>query len=132
MKKIIKILILVLSFSLNSETGIPYALKNTLNDFLEQPELFSVYRVDLMIFENTKILDSDKAESWPDLEKWEYSENLVNLPEESSYLVNRESIEKGLRNTSRIINNVMFKSSEIEPEILSNIKVTEYNNIPVK
>ena len=96
MKKIIKILILVLSFSLNSETGIPYALENTLNNFLEQPELFSVYRVDLMIFENMKILDSDKAESWPDLEKWEYSENLVNLPEESSYLVNRESIEKGL------------------------------------
>ena len=132
MKKIIKILILVLSFSLNSETGIPYALENTLNNFLEQPELFSVYRVDLMIFENMKILDSDKAESWPDLEKWEYSENLVNLPEESSYLVNRESIEKGLRKTDRIINNVMFRNSEIEPETSSNIKVTEYNNIPVK
>ena len=50
MKKIIKILSLVLSLSLNSETGIPYALENTLNNFVKQPESFSVYKVDLMIF----------------------------------------------------------------------------------
>mgnify|MGYP001224641942 CR=1 FL=1 len=132
MKKIIKILSLVLSLSLNSETGIPFTLENTLNNFIKQPESFSVYRVDLMIFENIKVLDSDKDESWPELERWEYSDNLVNLPEESSYLVNRESIEKGLRKTSRIINNVKFKNNKSEPKPSSNIQVTQYNNIPVK
>ena len=112
MKKIILSFLIFFATSTYSESNIPISLEKSIKSYLEELNTTPIYRIDMVIFENLKISDSDVEETWYDLKTWEFSEKLVELPEKPSLLVKKTSIKQGLRETSSLIKKVKFSNKE--------------------
>ena len=111
-----KILLLLISISplLMSNESIPEKLILSSKAFTDNPYLYPVYRVDLIIFSHTQINEKDKQERFPQLEKFIYSDGLLQLHETPHLLVNREAIKDGL-----IPNTQVIKSIELNSQLTS-------------
>jgi len=111
-----KILLLLISISplLMSNESIPEKLLLSSKAFTDNPYLYPVYRIDLIIFSHTQINEKDKQESFPQLEKFIYSDDLLQLHETPHLLVNREAIKDGL-----IPNTQVIKSIELNSQLTS-------------
>jgi len=127
MKNVILSFIFFFVSWINAEVDIPNSLKKTIQSFLNDSNAASIYRIDIVIFENLKISHFDKEETWYGLSPREFSENLVELPEESSLLVNKDSIKHGLEETSALIKKVEFSKKEVpQEELISNSNQTKF------
>ena len=111
-----KILLLLISISplLMSNESIPEKLILSSKAFTDNPYLYPVYRIDLIIFSHTQINEKDKQERFPQLEKFIYSDDLLQLHETPHLLVNREAIKDGL-----IPNTQVIKSIELNSQLTS-------------
>ena len=111
-----KILLLLISISplLMSNESIPEKLLLSSKAFTDNPYLYPVYRIDLIIFSHTQINEKDKQESFPQLEKFIYSDDLLQLHETPHLLVNREAIKDGL-----IPNTQVIKSIDLNSQLMS-------------
>ena len=111
-----KILLLLISISplLMSNESIPEKLLLSSKAFTDNPYLYPVYRIDLIIFSHTQINEKDKQERFPQLEKFIYSDDLLQLHETPHLLVNREAIKDGL-----IPNTQVIKSIELNSQLTS-------------
>ncbi|MFM1565429.1 MAG: CsiV family protein [SAR86 cluster bacterium] len=111
-----KILLLLISISplLMSNESIPEKLLLSSKAFADNPYLYPVYRIDLIIFSHTQINEKDKQERFPQLEKFIYSDDLLQLHETPHLLVNREAIKDGL-----IPNTQVIKSIELNSQLTS-------------
>ena len=103
-----KILLLLISISplLMSNESIPEKLLLSSKAFTDNPYLYPVYRVDLIIFSHTQINEKDKQERFPQLEKFIYSDDLLQLHETPHLLVNREAIKDGLIPNTQVIKSI--------------------------
>ena len=111
-----KILLLLISISplLMSNESIPEKLLLSSKAFTDNPYLYPVYRIDIIIFSHTQINKKDKQERFPQLEKFIYSDDLLQLHETPHLLVNREAIKDGL-----IPNTQVIKSIELNSQLTS-------------
>ncbi len=111
-----KILLLIISISplLMGNESIPEKLLLSSKAFADNPYLYPVYRIDLIIFSHTQINEKDKQERFPQLEKFIYSDDLLQLHETPHLLVNREAIKDGL-----IPNTQVIKSIELNSQLTS-------------
>ena len=111
-----KILLLLISISplLMSNESIPEKLLLSSKAFTDNPYLYPVYRIDLIIFSHTQINEKDKQERFPQLEKFIYSDDLLQLHETPHLLVNREAIKDGL-----IPNTQVIKSIDLNSQLMS-------------
>ena len=111
-----KILLLLISISplLMSNESIPEKLLLSSKAFTDNPYLYPVYRIDLIIFSHKQINEKDKQERFPQLEKFIYSDDLLQLHETPHLLVNREAIKDGL-----IPNTQVIKSIELNSQLTS-------------
>ena len=109
-----KILWLMLSISplLMGNESIPEKLLLSSKAFTDNPDLYPVYRIDLIIFSHTQISEKDKQERFPQLEKFIYSDDLLQLHATPHLLVNREAIKDGL-----IPNTQVIKSIELNTQL---------------
>jgi len=107
-----KILLLLISISplLMSNESIPEKLLLSSKAFTDNPNLYPVYRIDLIIFSHTQINEKDKQESFPQLEKFIYSDDLLQLHETPHLLVNREAIKDGLIPNTQVIKSIELNS----------------------
>ena len=107
-----KILLLLISISplLMSNESIPEKLLLSSKAFTDNPYLYPVYRIDLIIFSHTQINEKDKQERFPQLEKFIYSDDLLQLHETPHLLVNREAIKDGLIPNTQVIKSIELNS----------------------
>ena len=91
-----KILLLMISISplLMGNESIPEKLLLSSKAFIDNPDLYPVYRIDLIIFSHKQINEKDKQERFPQLEKFIYSDDLLQLHETPHLLVNIERLSK--------------------------------------
>jgi len=110
------ILLLMISISplLMGNESIPEKLLLSTKSFSDNPHLYPVYRIDLIIFSHKQINEKDKQERFPQLEKFIYSDDLLQLHETPHLLVNREAIKDGL-----IPNTQVIKSIELNSQLTS-------------
>ena len=107
-----KILLLLISISplLMSNESIPEKLLLSSKAFTDNPYLYPVYRIDLIIFSHTQINEKDKQERFPQLEKFIYSDDLLQLHATPHLLVNREAIKDGLIPNTQVIKSIELNS----------------------
>ena len=113
MKKVLLFMISISPLLMGNES-IPEKLLLSSKAFTDNPYLYPVYRIDLIIFSHTQINEKDKQERFPQLEKFIYSDDLLQLHETPHLLVNRESIKDGL-----IPNTQVIKSIELNSQLTS-------------
>ena len=103
-----KILLLMISISplLMGNESIPEKLLLSSKAFTDNPDLYPVYRINLIIFSHKQINEKDKQERFPQLEKFIYSDDLLQLNETPHLLVNRESIKDGLIPNTQVIQSI--------------------------
>ena len=131
-----KILLLLISISplLMSNESIPEKLILSSKAFTDNPYLYPVYRIDLIIFSHTQINEKDKQERFPQLEKFIYSDDLLQLHETPHLLVNREAIKDGLIPNTQVIKSIELNSQltsintqeEVEVEVESTKPMLPY------
>ena len=131
-----KILLLLISISplLMSNESIPEKLLLSSKAFTDNPYLYPVYRIDLIIFSHTQINEKDKQERFPQLEKFIYSDDLLQLHETPHLLVNREAIKDGLIPNTQVIKSIELNSQltlintqeEVEVEVESTKTMLPY------
>ena len=111
-----KILLLIISISplLMGNESIPEKLLLSSKAFADNPYIYPVYRIDLIIFSHKQINEKDKQERFPQLEKFIYSDDLLQLHATPHLLVNREAIKDGL-----IPNTQVIKSIELNSQLTS-------------
>ena len=111
-----KILLLMISISplLMGNESIPEKLLLSSKAFIDNPHLYPVYRIDLIIFSHTQINEKDKQERFPQLEKFIYSDDLLQLHETPHLLVNREAIKDGLIPNTQVIKSIEL-NSQLKP-----------------
>ena len=107
-----KILLLLISISplLMSNESIPEKLLLSSKAFADNPYIYPVYRIDLIIFSHKQINEKDKQERFPQLEKFIYSDDLLQLHETPHLLVNREAIKDGLIPNTQVIKSIELNS----------------------
>ena len=93
-----------------SNESIPEKLLLSSKAFTDNPYLYPVYRIDLIIFSHTQINKKDKQERFPQLEKFIYSDDLLQLHETPHLLVNREAIKDGLIPNTQVIKSIKLNS----------------------
>ena len=105
MKKILLLMISISPFLMGNES-IPEKLLLSSKAFTDNPDLYPVYRINLIIFSHKQINEKDKQERFPQLEKFIYSDDLLQLNETPHLLVNRESIKDGLIPNTQVIQSI--------------------------
>jgi len=107
-----KILLLLISISplLMSNESIPEKLLLSSKAFADNPFLYPIYRIDLIIFSHTQINEKNKQERLPQLEKFIYSDDLLQLHKTPHLLVNREAIKDGLIPNTQVIKSIELNS----------------------
>jgi hypothetical protein len=107
-----KALLLIISISplLMGNESIPEKLLLSSKAFADNPYIYPVYRIDLIIFSHKQINEKDKQERFPQLEKFIYSNDLLQLHETPHLLVNREAIKDGLIPNTQVIKSIELNS----------------------
>ena len=105
MKRILLLMISMSPFLMGNES-IPEKLLLSSKAFVDNPDLYPVYRIDLIIFSHKQLNDKDKQERFPQLEQFIYSDDLLQLNETPHLLVNRESIKDGLIPNTQVIQSI--------------------------
>ena len=106
MKKSIIFLVLFISLVLESNEVIPDKLIRAIDSFKKDPDLHPVHKVDLIIFKNIILNESDNEEVFSIPEEFIYSDNLLKLSDTPSLLVEKDSITKGLTPSNQVIKSV--------------------------
>ena len=109
MKKILWLMISISPLLMGNES-IPEKLLLSSKAFTDNPDLYPVYRIDLIIFSHTQISEKDKQERFPQLEKFIYSDDLLQLHATPHLLVNREAIKDGLIPNTQVIKSIELNS----------------------
>ena len=112
MKKSIIFLVLFISLVLESNEVIPDKLIRAIDSFKKDPDLHPVHKVDLIIFKNIILNESDNEEVFSIPEEFIYSDNLLKLSDTPSLLVEKDSITKGLTPSNQVIKSVDINNKE--------------------
>ena len=112
MKKSIIFLVLFISLLLESNEVIPDKLIRAIDSFKKNPDLHPVHKIDLIIFKNITLNESDNEEVFSILKEFIYSDNLLKLSDTPSLLVEKDSITKGLTPSNQVIKTVDINSNE--------------------
>ena len=120
MKGLIISLIFFISLMLESSEIVPDKLIKAIDSLKNDPELYPVYKIDLIIFKNLTITESDKEEIFDGLEEFLFSMDLLKLSDTPSLLVERNSIRKGLTPNNQVIKTVDINKDEGLPLNLEN------------
>jgi len=115
MKKIF-LLSCFMSCSLATAELIPEKLEKATDLFYKNPELFPIYRIDFVIFSNENVEITDKVEKFPELERFNHSEDLLRLSKTPTLLVKHESIEDALLFSNEVIKSIKISGQEIISE----------------
>ena len=105
MKRILLLMISMSPFLMGNES-IPEKLLLSSKAFVDNPDLYPVYRIDLIIFSHKQLNDKDKQERFPQLEQFIYSDDLLHLHENPHLLVNKEAIKDGLIPNTQVIQSI--------------------------
>ena len=127
MKKFSLILLLFSTLSLGKES-IPEKLILSANEILDNPSDYPIYRIELILFTHLVREQKDLEEEFYDLKKFQYSNDLINLIESPSLLVNQESIEQGLIENNQVIKNIVPITNENPETNLNDQKPEKENN----
>ena len=79
MNKLFISLILIISCSINANELIPERLLKAIDSFTNDPTLYPIYRVDLLVFSNQLLIKDDNEEQFPELEEFNFSDDLIQL-----------------------------------------------------
>ena len=110
---------------------IPKKLILSSKEFLENQNLYPIYRVDLIVFSHQQVKEEDKQEQFPKLEKFIYSPDLLKLVDSPNLLVRKEAIEEGLTPSTQVIQSIVLNKNQnlVEVEKLENVdKETNSDN----
>ena len=113
MKKFLFV-ILLMGPSLMGNVVVPEKLLMASKAFSEDPTLYPIHRIDLIIFSHKTIQERDKKESFPKLDDLIYSNDLIKLSKSSSLLVNDQAITEGLVPNSQVIKSIKISNKEEE------------------
>ena len=130
MKLLLILLATLLSlFSYSKSSEIPNILSDIAKAYVDQPNSYPTYRVDLIIIKNATVLDEDKSEIWPQLQEWNLSNNLVKVSSVPTLLVDDRSISKGLETNEMIVKTIEYKNKgSLENEIKDETHETNQNH----
>ena len=110
---------------------IPKKLILSSKEFLENQNLYPIYRVDLIVFSHQQVKEEDKQEQFPKLEKFIYSPDLLKLVDSPNLLVRKEAIEEGLTPSTQVIQSIVLNKNQnlVDVEKLENVdKETNSDN----
>ena len=112
--------ILVMSPALIGNGVVPEKLLMASKAFSEDPTLYPIHRIDLIIFSHKTIQERDKEERFPKLDDLIYSNDLIKLSKSPSLLVNDQAITEGL-----VLNSIVIKSIKIISKEKENLGTEE-------
>ena len=124
MKIFISLLILISSF-LYCDQEIPEKLILSSKAFVENKQLYPIYRIDLIIFSHKQRNEIDKQEQFPELGKFNYSTDLLRLYKTPSLLVKKEAIEEGLVPSTQVIKLIDVNKNKKEADVLEEQEIKE-------
>ena len=103
MKEIILFLSLIISFIAMSKGEVPDKILEAINSLQVSPDLFPVHRIDFIVLKNLRVAEEDRKETFPDLEEFIFSSDLILLSNQQSFLVEKESIDKAFLPNKNVI-----------------------------
>lgn len=114
MKKLVFILFFFsISLFLRASETVPEKLIEAIDSLKKDPHLYPVHRIDLIIIKNQNITASDTEEIFLDLQEFIFSTDLINLSNKPSFLVEKESISKGLSSNDQVIKTVDVNKNKV-------------------
>ena len=116
MNKLFISLILIISCSINANELIPERLLKAIDSFTNDPNLYPIYRVDLLVFSNQLLIKDDNEEQFPELEDFNFSDDLIQLLAYPTFLVRKESIDKALIPNKQVIKLIDIKKKDLSEE----------------
>ena len=117
MRKFILSLICFTTLFLSADEFVPNKLVNAIDSLKKNPDLHPIYKIDLIVFKNINISERDKEESFPVLEEFSFSSDLIKLSSNPSFLVEKESIGKGLADNEEVIKTVNIENNKVLPNL---------------
>ena len=132
MKKFILSLICFTTLFLSADEFVPNKLVNAIDSFKKTPDLHPIHKIDLIVFKNLEISERDKEEVFPLLEEFTFSLDLIKLSSNPSFLVEKESIEKGLTANEEVIKTVNIDNNETIPSLTGSLDNPLSKNKPKK
>tara|TARA_B100001765_G_C19504456_1_gene341667 strand:- start:1271 stop:2245 length:975 start_codon:yes stop_codon:yes gene_type:complete len=131
-KKFIIPLICFTTLFLSANELVPDKLVKAVDSFKKNPELHPIHKIDLIVFKNLKISERDTEEIFPLLEEFTFSSDLIELSINPSFLVEKESIGKGLTANKEVIKTVNIDNNKAIPGLTDSLDNSLIENKPKK
>ena len=95
-----------------SRGEVPDKLLKAINSLQVSPDLYPVHRIDIIVLKNLRVDEEDEKETFPELDEFIFSSDLILLSDQQSFLVEKKSIEKAFLPNNNVIKTLNRKETD--------------------